>query len=94
VHPAGAHGSFDEKTTLRAVLHDHPRLSFEPGTKDGYSNIGYWLLGQIVERASGESFSGYVSEHILRPLGIAPQPLGNRWRIPLITPPGISRSIH
>jgi D-alanyl-D-alanine carboxypeptidase len=76
VHPAAGHGSFDEKATFRAVLRDHPRLSFEAGTKYAYSNIGYWLLGNVVERASGETFSAYVSQHILRPLAIAPQELG------------------
>ena len=76
VHPAARHGSFDENAALAAVLRDHPRLSFEAGTKYAYSNIGYWLLGKVVERASGETFSAYVSEHILRPLAIAPQELG------------------
>ena len=76
VHPAARHGSFDENAALAAVLHDHPRLSFEAGTKYAYSNIGYWLLGQVIERASGETFSSYVSEHIFRPLAIAPQELG------------------
>lgn len=76
VHPAARHGSFDENAARAAVLRDHPRLSFEPGTKYAYSNIGYWLLGKVVERASGETFSSYVSEHILRPLAIAPRELG------------------
>jgi CubicO group peptidase (beta-lactamase class C family) len=76
VHPAARHGTFDENAALAAVLRDHPRLSFEPGTKYAYSNIGYWLLGKVVERASGESFTTYVSEHILRPLAITLQELG------------------
>jgi D-alanyl-D-alanine carboxypeptidase len=71
VHPAARHGSFDENAALAAVLHDYPRLSFEPGTKYAYSNIGYWLLGKVIERASGETFAAYVSECILRPLGDA-----------------------
>ena len=76
VHPEARHRTFDENAALAAVLRDHPRLSFEPGTKYAYSNIGYWLLGKVVERASGETFSAYVGEHILRPLAIAPQELG------------------
>ncbi len=76
VHPAGRHNSFDEQTALATALRDHPSLSFEPGTKYGYSNIGYWLLGQVVERVSGETFSTYVTEHILRRLEISPQELG------------------
>ena len=76
VHPEANHRSFDENAALAAVLRDHPRLSFEPGTKYAYSNIGYWLLGKIVERASGETFSSYVGEHIVRPLAITPRELG------------------
>ena len=76
VHPAARQASFDENGALVAVLHDHPRLSFEPGTRYAYSNIGYWLLGKVVERASGETFPVYVSQHILRPLAIAPRELG------------------
>ena len=76
VHPAARHGNFDENAALGAILRDHPLLSFEAGTKYAYSNIGYWLLGKVVERASGETFMTYVSEHILRPLAIAPQELG------------------
>jgi len=50
---------------------------FRRELKYGYSNIGYWLLGSIVERASGQSFPSYVGEHVLRPLRIAPQELGS-----------------
>jgi CubicO group peptidase (beta-lactamase class C family) len=60
VHPVARHGSFDESAALAAVLRDHPRLLFEPGSKYAYSNIGYWLLGKIVERASGQTFPSLV----------------------------------
>jgi CubicO group peptidase (beta-lactamase class C family) len=76
VHPAARHATFDESAALAAVLRDHPRLSFAPGTRYAYSNIGCWLLGRIIERASGEPFSLYVSGHILRPLAITPRELG------------------
>jgi len=76
VHPAELHRSFDENAALSAVLRDYPRLSFTPGSKYAYSNIGYWLLGKVVERASGETFSSYVAEQILRPLVIDPRELG------------------
>lgn len=76
VHLAARHAGFDESAALATVLRQHPRLSFPPGTKYAYSNIGYWLLGRIVERASGEAFPSYVSAHVLRPLGVTPQELG------------------
>jgi CubicO group peptidase (beta-lactamase class C family) len=70
VHPADRHEAFDEDAALAAVLRRHPRLSFEPGSRYAYSNIGYWLLGKVIERASGETFSSYVIERVLRPLAI------------------------
>jgi D-alanyl-D-alanine carboxypeptidase len=76
VHLAARHASFDENAALAGVLRKHPRLSFEPGSKYAYSNIGYWLLGKVIERASGETFTSYIVEHILRPLSIVPRDLG------------------
>jgi D-alanyl-D-alanine carboxypeptidase len=75
VHPAARHDTFDEKAALAKVLAEHPRLTSPPGAKYLYSNIGYWLIGSIVERASGEAFPSYVREHVLQPLGITPREL-------------------
>lgn len=76
VHPRDSHGQFDEHAALAAVLAAHPALRDPPGTRYRYSNIGYWLLGPVVERASGQPFPAYVGRHILAPLGIAPRDLG------------------
>jgi Beta-lactamase len=57
VHAADLCESFDEDAALAAVLKKHPRLSFAPGSRYAYSNIGYWLLGKVVERATGETFT-------------------------------------
>lgn len=44
-------------------------LSFTPGTAWAYSNIGYAVLGRVVEKASGQTFQNYVST-LLRSIGI------------------------
>lgn len=41
-----------------------------PGEVFNYSNEGYALLQEIIERASGKSFIPYVDAHILEPLGM------------------------
>jgi CubicO group peptidase (beta-lactamase class C family) len=76
VHPAAQHASFDEHAALAAVMTAHPTLASAPGRAYRYSNIGYWLLGRVVERAGGEPFPSSVESHILRPLGLAASDLG------------------
>lgn len=45
-------------------------LNFEPGTEYSYSNLGYTLLAEIVEAASGRTLRQYTSERMFRPLGM------------------------
>jgi CubicO group peptidase (beta-lactamase class C family) len=44
------------------------RLKFPPGSKWGYSNHNYNILGLIIETASGESYAEYIQHHIFEPL--------------------------
>jgi D-alanyl-D-alanine carboxypeptidase len=76
VHPASAHDAFDEGAALAAVIGAHPKLASAPGSRYRYSNIGYWLLGKVVERVTGGPFTTYVDAHILRPLSLSPNDLG------------------
>jgi CubicO group peptidase (beta-lactamase class C family) len=75
VHAAGDL-AIDERARLDAVLRRHSRLNSAPGTRYAYSNIGYWLLGYIVEAASGEPFRSYVARNIAVPLGASGSALG------------------
>ncbi|MEO0733440.1 MAG: serine hydrolase domain-containing protein [Bacteroidota bacterium] len=43
---------------------------FAPGTGREYSNVGYGLLGLIVEEVTGLSFNQYVKAHIFAPLAM------------------------
>jgi CubicO group peptidase (beta-lactamase class C family) len=43
---------------------------FKPGTAYDYTNGGYLLLSEVVERVSGEKFETYVGSHVLKPLGM------------------------
>src|ERR1700731_845131 len=45
-------------------------LEFEPGTKWNYSNSGYILLGYLIEKVSGQSYSEFVRQNIFTPLGM------------------------
>lgn len=41
-----------------------------PGEEAEYSNVGFGLLGHLLERASGQSYEDLVKERILEPLGM------------------------
>ncbi|MFO7584755.1 MAG: serine hydrolase domain-containing protein [Anaerolineales bacterium] len=47
------------------------RLSAPPGTTHQYFNLGYSTLAYIVEVTSGQSYTDYIQEHILLPLGMS-----------------------
>ena len=54
---------------MLALFKDEP-VDFEPGAKMQYNNSGYYLLGLVIEKASGQSYAEYLSEHIFKPLGM------------------------
>ncbi|MEE9230488.1 MAG: serine hydrolase domain-containing protein [Acidobacteriota bacterium] len=45
-------------------------LNFEPGEEFHYSNSGYLLLAEIIERVSGQTLGEFTGQHIFRPLGM------------------------
>jgi CubicO group peptidase (beta-lactamase class C family) len=45
-------------------------LDFTPGTAYSYSNIGYLVLGRIIEKVAGMSYEEYLGKEIFEPLGI------------------------
>ncbi len=51
-------------------------LQFDPGQKYAYSNLGYCILGRIIEVASGVSYERFVQENIFAVMGIKRMRLG------------------
>jgi len=45
-------------------------LEFEPGSKFSYNNSGYFLLGAIIEKVTGQTYEQVLKEKILDPLGM------------------------
>jgi len=60
---------------MRSAIRTRP-LEHLPGTKHDYSNFGYWVLGRVIEKASGMTYEDYVKEHILKPCGISGMRIG------------------
>ena len=56
-------------------------LQFALGEKYAYSNSGYFLLGMIIERASGKAYADFLQENIFAPLGMKNSGYDNPVRI-------------
>ena len=65
-------GDFDTSATQQVVLRlaMQSELTSKPGSKHAYSNLGYSLLGMIVEKASGMGYEAYLREHLFKPAGM------------------------
>ncbi len=75
-HTSGMVGGFgrdhDLKATREWLLDEvmKSKLKWKPGTRHRYSNVGYSLLGMIVEKASGMGYESYLQEHLFKPAGM------------------------
>jgi D-alanyl-D-alanine carboxypeptidase len=78
IHPADTHSDFEERAFFDDVFARSGRARRAPGARVRYSNLGYVLLGRLVEQVSGESYESYVATHVLAPLGLEPAALGFR----------------
>jgi D-alanyl-D-alanine carboxypeptidase len=59
--------SYDE---MLALFADEP-LEFEPGSGFAYNNSGYYLLGVVIERVTGETYADHLARTQLQPLALA-----------------------
>jgi CubicO group peptidase (beta-lactamase class C family) len=58
----------DTKTIVQFALKKN--LHFTPGSGRSYSNLGYAILGLVIEKISGMPYAEYCRKEILEPLGI------------------------
>src|SRR6478672_7599558 len=45
-------------------------LNFQAGERWSYSNLGYIVLGYLLERISGQTYAQFVEQNIFKPLGM------------------------
>ena len=61
--------NFPHIDDIKKFIKKQPTV-FETIKKFKYSNLGYGLLGQVIENVSGKSYDGYVRENILDKLSL------------------------
>lgn len=66
-----------EKDSIVALIAKQP-YEFSPGSNWNYSNSGYFLLGYIIEKVSGNKYSEYVLKNVIKKAGLE-NTFVNRW---------------
>ncbi len=56
-------------------------LDFAPGEKWAYSNTGYYLLGLVVEKVSGQPFGDFVADRIFKPAAMDTARLNHQFEL-------------
>jgi D-alanyl-D-alanine carboxypeptidase len=65
----GARLSYRTTEMFAAAAQDP--ISFRPGDGWLYSDVGYFLLGMVLEKASGQRYRDFLAERFFQPLGMS-----------------------
>jgi len=76
IHLADEHSSFDQDSFFKSIFEKYRGVKTKPNEKFLYSNLGYVLLGQLIEKISGKSYEQYITDNIIYKLGLQPGELG------------------
>jgi len=76
IHLADEHSSFDKDSFFEPIFHKYQKVKTRPNEKFFYSNLGYVLLGQFIEKISGKTYEQFINDNIISKLGLQPGELG------------------
>ena len=66
----GPGGTYSNETVLK-FIQTHPKPEFVAGSKHVYSDTGYVVLAQLIEKVSGHAHLGdFLQERVFKPLGM------------------------
>ena len=75
----GARTDYSTAQLFEAATKDS--LDFSPGERWQYSDVGYFLLGMIIEKASGQRYRDFLAERFFKPLGMESTSVLDQWAI-------------
>src|SRR5439155_2466541 len=70
-------------------------LASQPGERFSYTNAGYFVLGHLIQKLTGQSYETFINENIFTPLGMKDSGLDSPTVIPrragsyTVTPKGL-----
>ncbi len=75
IHLDNEHKTFRSKDFFKSVFKKNNKVKFNPNDKFSYSNLGYVILGQLIEQVSGSGYESYITENIIQKLTQYPDDL-------------------
>jgi CubicO group peptidase (beta-lactamase class C family) len=64
-------GDLETRADALDTLTRQKELNFKPGEEHSYTNTGYFVLGEMVQRVSGLSLRDFAEKNIFKPLGMS-----------------------
>ncbi len=76
IHLTSEHNIFDNNTFFKEVFVKYSKTKFEPNGKFAYSNLGYVLLGELIEKVTKLKYEQYIRANIISQLRTSNEELG------------------
>ncbi|MFT2007980.1 serine hydrolase domain-containing protein [Pontibacter sp. 13R65] len=73
--PMMTNWSLSQKQIIAEAVQRRP-LKFKPGSTYNYSNLGYCILGRVIEKVSGRAYEEFVKAEVFAPAGIGGMVIG------------------
>lgn len=70
IHLNTENHTFDENSFFKGIIEKNKKVKSKPNEKFAYSNLGYLVLGQVIEKVSEKTFEAYLRQNIIEKLPI------------------------
>lgn len=76
IHLINEHDTFNQGQFFEQIMLQHDNIKFNPNDKFAYTNLGYIILGQLIEKITGSRYDEDIQENIIREMDLTPRGLG------------------
>ncbi len=75
IHLHSEHKTFNRNAFFKSIFERNSKLKSKPGEEFAYSNLGYVILGELIEKISGKQYEEYIMKNIIQKLPLRPNDL-------------------
>ncbi len=76
IHLVSEHKLFDRNAFFGKIFLKNQKTVSGPNEKFSYSNLGYVILGQLIEKVTGVAYETYIEEQVIQKIGVSSVDLG------------------